>query len=266
MTARVLLLITALLVLVVALLAAPVHAGAPERLRVQATLAELPKTPPCDRRTVTVTARYRVEQILGTGTLPDRTLLVVHRCPEFARGPSRYGRGTAPALRVGQVHLMTLQRRDEVHVTVDRFSTDTRPRYDALLTDIAPESPRVVVVVQGGAGTAHKLSFDGTTVSVGRAPDCDVLLSDVRVALRHLRLDVEQVRAATARRGAAANGDTEEDKVVVQDLGSSSGTRVNGKRITHPTPLTHKDRIEIGPYVLNVSLFSPEQIRRSEED
>ena len=90
--------------------------------------------------------------------------------------------------------------------------------------------------------------------------------SDVRVALRHLRLDVEQVRAATARRGAAAHGDTEEDKVVVQDLGSSSGTRVNGKRITHPTPLTHKDRIEIGPYVLNVSLFSPEQIRRSEED
>jgi len=265
MTARVLLLITALLVLVVALLAAPVHAGAPERLRVQATLAELPKTPPCDRRTVSVTTRYRVEQILGTGTLPDRTLLVVHRCPELARGPSRHGRGTAPALRAGQVHLMTLERRDELHVTVDRFTTDTRPRYEALLTDIAPESPRIVVVVKGGAGAAHKLIFDGTSVSVGRAPDCDVLLSDARVAPRHLRLDVE-LRSAAVRREAAAAGDVEEARVVVQDLGSPSGTRVNGKRIAHPTPLTYKDHIEVGPYVLNVSLFSPEQVRRSEED
>jgi hypothetical protein len=250
MSARYVVLITALLVLVVALLGAPAHATS--QLRVEAVLAELPKSPPCERRTVTVTTRYRLQRLIdGTPSAPipaDRLLLVVHRCPEYARGPSRYGRGTAPVLRPGHVHQLTLEPLDEAKVTVDPFTADTRPRYAALRTDLAPEPPRVVVVVMGGVGTSHKLTFDDVRVTVGRAADADVLLSDARVSLRHVRLDVD------------------EERVIVRDLETTQGTRVNGQRLRSPRPVTYKDKIEIGPYVLHVALFLPSEIRKSEEE
>jgi hypothetical protein len=250
MSARSVVVITALLVLVIALLAAPAQAA--RQLRVQAVLAELPRSPPCDRRPITVTTRYRLERLIdGTPAAPipaDQLLFVVHRCPEFARGPSRHGRGTAPALRPGHVHQLTLEPLGETTVTIDPFSADARPRYAALRTDLAPEPPRVVVVVQGGVGTSHKLTFDDVHVTVGRAADADVLLSDARVALRHLRLDVD------------------EERVIVRDLDTTQGTRVNGQRLRSPRPVTYKDKIEIGPYVLNVALFSPSEIRKSEEE
>jgi pSer/pThr/pTyr-binding forkhead associated (FHA) protein len=44
----------------------------------------------------------------------------------------------------------------------------------------------------------------------------------------------------------------EQDRIVLRDEGSSNGTYVNEKRITHPTPLQHGDQIRVGNTVLQV--------------
>lgn len=206
------------------------------RLKLLATLVALPKTPPCESRVIRVTGLYRVERALE-GRYTDRTIPVVQRCPEMARGTSRHGRGDAGPLRPGQTHLLSLRPwagDAEVH---DLFTNDKRPRYEALQTDRAEWPPRIVVVVSGGGGTQHRLPFDAGEVTVGRATDADVLLSDRTVAPRHLLLSVQG------------------DRIEVRALSTSNETLVNGKALARPRRITFRDRIQIGPYILRAALF-----------
>jgi pSer/pThr/pTyr-binding forkhead associated (FHA) protein len=62
---------------------------------------------------------------------------------------------------------------------------------------------------------------------VGRAPECELVLKDSRVSRRHARLH--------ARGGV----------IVLTDLGSTNGTRVNGHRVTEVV-LGAGDRIQVG--------------------
>ncbi len=217
----------------------------PATLVVRAALVELPATPACEGRAlVRVTARYRVERVLrGASLKPGATLFVVHRCPEFARGPSRYGNGKAPPLRAGHRHLLRLAPLEAATGVVDRFAKQEGTRHRALRTDPAPELPRIAVVVSGGAGASHRFDFDAEEVLVGRAADADVLLAHAEVALRHLRLEV--------REG--------ESQVTAHDL-SGRGLRVNGKRAAGARPLTAQDALSVGPYTLHVSFFTPEEL------
>jgi hypothetical protein len=212
---------------------------------VQAALVELPTTPPCEGRKIQrVTTRYRVERVVrGPALKPGAALLVVHRCPEYARGPSRYGNGKAPPLRPGHRHLLRLGSLEADVTLIDRFAKSEGPRYRALRTDPAPEPPRIAVVFTGGAGAAQRLDFDTEQVTVGRAPDVDVLLADPAVAFRHLRLEVREGEA----------------QVTARDL-SGRGLRIDGKRWQGPRPITSQNKIVIGPYTLRVSLFTPEEI------
>src|SRR5690242_3006327 len=63
---------------------------------------------------------------------------------------------------------------------------------------------------------------------IGRAPDCDLVVNQPEVSTHHCRL-------------------TRTDKgFVLEDLGSSNGTFVNGVRIRKPTPVQPADRITLG--------------------
>lgn len=62
----------------------------------------------------------------------------------------------------------------------------------------------------------------------GRAPDCDLVMDDAAVSRRHASFRVE------------------DDKVMVQDLGSRNGVLVNGVSIEEPTLLRHADRVRVG--------------------
>jgi pilus assembly protein CpaF len=95
----------------------------------------------------------------------------------------------------------------------------------------------MVVSITGGAGTSYRLRFDARDLVVGRASDADVMLSHGDVAPRHLRLRVAG------------------EVIEVVDLGSPTGTTINGKRITRPRKITYRDRIRLGPYELKVSLL-----------
>jgi pSer/pThr/pTyr-binding forkhead associated (FHA) protein len=70
-------------------------------------------------------------------------------------------------------------------------------------------------------------------LSIGRAPDNDVLIDDPSVSDHHARLS------------------TEGEKLVIEDLGSMNGTSVNDQRVTRST-LRDGDNIQIGEHTLQV--------------
>lgn len=228
--------LSVLVVMVSLLFGVPARADTP--LKVRATLIELPGSPPCrDRQLTRVVVRYRVDRVLS-GKVEGKHLLVMHRCPGVPRGPSRYGRGEAGAMRPGRVHIMSLVPLKTTHKVLDRFTDDKSIRYWAKSTDPAPKDlPRITVIVSGGAGTKHRVDFDGSEVTVGRAYTSDVLLTDRTVAPLHLRLSIDG------------------DKIAVRPAAPSHRVKINGKRIKGPTKITFKDRVKVGSYELQVALF-----------
>ena len=93
--------------------------------------------------------------------------------------------------------------------------------------------------LSNGDGASTQLKRTGSRVRVGRDADNDVRLSGWRVSRRHAEIFV-------------SNG-----KAFVRDLDSSGGTSVNGARVKTHGPLLSSDRIEVGPYALQVEWLSP---------
>lgn len=63
---------------------------------------------------------------------------------------------------------------------------------------------------------------------IGRSPDCGLALDDALVSRQHAVIRVK------------------ESTLSIEDLGSANGVLVNGTRITRPTELWDRDRIQIG--------------------
>jgi pilus assembly protein CpaF len=93
----------------------------------------------------------------------------------------------------------------------------------------------LVLEVRERSGRRHRHVL-GDRAVVGRAPDCDLVLEGPAVSKRHLRVD------------AAAGG------VFVEDLGSTNGTRVNGRRLEGRRPIGPEETVEVGDYRLAVVL------------
>ncbi|MEP7116908.1 MAG: FHA domain-containing protein, partial [Acidobacteriota bacterium] len=71
------------------------------------------------------------------------------------------------------------------------------------------------------------------TVTVGRSPSCEISAADPRLSRAHAAFDVLG------------------DEVVVRDLESRNGTRVNGVRMTEAR-LVAGDTVEVGPFVMEL--------------
>lgn len=69
---------------------------------------------------------------------------------------------------------------------------------------------------------------------IGRSSKVDHNLGLVFVSRSHCRFSLQ------------------DGKVCVEDIGSSNGTFVNGKRITTPTALHHDDQLSLGPLAFRV--------------
>jgi hypothetical protein len=92
-------------------------------------------------------------------------------------------------------------------------------------------SPDVVIEVREPNQPPRRVPASGAPIRIGRSPDCELVLRDTRASRRHARL--------AARDGV----------LVLTDLGSTNGTRVNGHRITEVV-LGAGDRVAIGESVL----------------
>jgi len=91
----------------------------------------------------------------------------------------------------------------------------------------APEPAKLVYCKYGRRKISCPLNKD--LITIGRAGDNDVVLEfDLEISGRHAKIIKEDV------------------KYIIEDLGSTNGTFVNGSRINSPVTLKHKDKIRTG--------------------
>jgi FHA domain-containing protein len=88
-------------------------------------------------------------------------------------------------------------------------------------------APAITLDIREPGRAARRVPMTGAPMRIGRAPECELVLSDNRVSRRHARL--------AARDGV----------LILTDLGSTNGTRVNGHRVTEVV-LGAGDRVQIG--------------------
>ena len=97
----------------------------------------------------------------------------------------------------------------------------------AALGDQGGGQPRLRV--NAGAGLKRGVAYDMSNgATLGRAADADIRLEDEFSSSRHARL--------------VPHGDA----LVLEDLGSTNGTYLNGEPVSGPQPLHDGDRIRIG--------------------
>jgi FhaA, N-terminal domain/FHA domain len=96
---------------------------------------------------------------------------------------------------------------------------------------VAPAAPSDASLVVHEDGSAHTVALTGESVTIGRLPDCDIVLKDKGASRRHA-----QIR-------------TEGGVSTLTDLGSTNGTRLNGQMV-QSRRLEDGDRIVIGATVL----------------
>ena len=92
---------------------------------------------------------------------------------------------------------------------------------------------RKLVVTEGAlAGTTVTLT--GSPVTLGRADDSTLVLTDDYASTRHARLVPS------------------DDSWLVEDLGSTNGTYLGGQKVTRPTPVPLGQQIRIGKTALEL--------------
>jgi pSer/pThr/pTyr-binding forkhead associated (FHA) protein len=108
----------------------------------------------------------------------------------------------------------------------ERPQQDTQPKPNPKRRGTRRDStPRVVVIAGPGIGDSVPLTG---IITIGRAPDCVLDISDDFASSYHARLSYD------------------EDSWIITDLGSTNGTYVNGVAITAPTRVSVRDIIRIG--------------------
>jgi pSer/pThr/pTyr-binding forkhead associated (FHA) protein len=109
------------------------------------------------------------------------------------------------------------------------------PPTETLYLGTHPIPARVLLAYLGPA-RLPSLTFRGREMTVGRDPGCDLMVDLAIVSGRHARL---------TRSG---------DLILIEDLGSSNGTYVNGQRIDRPVVVKPGDRIRVGSHELELAL------------
>lgn len=85
------------------------------------------------------------------------------------------------------------------------------------------------LVIHLGSQPEQTFPLSKEITNLGREVVNEIVINDPEVSRRHARI--------SARQGG----------YVVEDMGSTNGTFLNGRRVTSPTPLYQGDKIELGP-------------------
>ena len=142
---------------------------------------------------------------------------------------------TDEALKLGEFGIQarlvrTSERGDQPHAEQgDHGHTMVYSTSDRLREELdKPRGPeptgRAMVLAEG-----KRIVVSSSGAVIGRSRDCDVTLSDANVSRHHAEIRPD------GRGG-----------WIVEDLGSTNGVKVNGRRITGPSPLEPGARIALG--------------------
>jgi pSer/pThr/pTyr-binding forkhead associated (FHA) protein len=88
-----------------------------------------------------------------------------------------------------------------------------------------------MLIAYEGNSEGKRWVIDRDTFTIGRASDCDIVLSDRQVSRHHAQVKQD------------------EDGYLLCDLGSKNGTYVNGEELREPYRLKDGDEIQIALYV-----------------
>jgi hypothetical protein len=92
----------------------------------------------------------------------------------------------------------------------------------------------VILTLTEKGGEPRQLTFDKSEVTVGRVQGNDVVLPKGNVSKRHCRIYVQDGHFA------------------VEDMKSTNGTYVNGRKITESTVVSTADKVYVGDFVIRV--------------
>jgi len=92
-----------------------------------------------------------------------------------------------------------------------------------------PRIPRGVLVIRNGGFEGMRYELAAAETLIGRNPNTDITLLDEGISREH----------------AMVLFDEETHSFVIEDLGSTNGTKLNGKRV-RSSPLCEGDEIQIG--------------------
>ncbi len=95
--------------------------------------------------------------------------------------------------------------------------------------------PNALTVSAGEDTTVIEALQRRDSVVIGRAPDCDVVIQDLKASRRHCQLT------------------RKEDGFLLEDLNSRNGTLVNGVKITQPILLKGNQTFQIGDTMFYLS-------------
>src|SRR5262245_53287230 len=108
---------------------------------------------------------------------------------------------------------------------------------------------RLVLTVKSGPDAGKSCAVDRDVVTVGKMPDCDLVLTDATVSRRHLRITHQQLAGGpdlasrSGKAGAPVDASrSRPDRWLLVDLGSTNGTFVGGARV-------HEAEIDAGSVI-----------------
>jgi len=93
----------------------------------------------------------------------------------------------------------------------------------------------LILTLAEKGGDSKELSFDHDEIRVGRVRDNEIVLPKGNVSKHHCRLLV---------RGS---------QLLVEDLNSTNGTYVNGRKIAEVTPISAADKVFVGDFVIRLA-------------
>src|SRR5262245_51532285 len=102
------------------------------------------------------------------------------------------------------------------------------------------------LVTLQGPNAGRSYSLDPRRSLIGRRPDSTVCLESLAVSREHAHILCE------------------DGGYILEDLGSSNGTFLNGKRIAGRTPFSERDTLQIGPYIFTLRPDSVHTLREGD--
>jgi pSer/pThr/pTyr-binding forkhead associated (FHA) protein len=89
-----------------------------------------------------------------------------------------------------------------------------------------------MLIIQTGPQAGLRCPLDKPLITIGRVDDYDITIDDSRVSRRHAQVRREDFR------------------YILEDLGSTNGTWLNGSRLSEATPLRNGDEVRIADTIM----------------
>ena len=100
----------------------------------------------------------------------------------------------------------------------------------------------VILTLTEKGGEPRQLTFEKNEITVGRVQGNDVVLPKGNVSKRHCRIYIQDGHFS------------------VEDLKSTNGTYVNGRKITEPSMVSTADKVYVGDFVIRVDNATPAEV------